>query len=1196
MTNPYTLHISLYDLAFLGIIFIGLTFSVLLWFKKGVHKAANRFLSIAICAVVLWTARILGIDIRLETYFPQWSRLPFQFSLAFGPFLFFYVLKITRPEYKFRRKDLLHFSPLLLELCAWVLEVGDSVKTGVATYNTVSFQQLNPVLQVLAFISVSAYLYLSYRLIDRFYLQLKFTGGDRYRFELRWLHKLLKGFGLLWLLWIPFTVINYFGHDHHAFYPMYLLVAGMVLWIAATAHLRSEAGVQPATPSFLKSLPASALKQKGNWLKKTVKETRYYQDPELSLSSLAEKLGLHTHELSRILNTVLKKNFNDFINEYRVQEVIRKMQDPACDHITLLGIAYESGFNSQATFSRIFKQVTGKNPAEYKNELKKDFSSYNSRSYNRLTTAILPIKSNRYGMFKNYLKIAWRNLVRQRLYSVINIAGLATGLAVCMLIMLYVAHEHSYDRFHKDGKRIYSLHATIKISGQSLSMAYMSYGTGLIVKQHQPRVDDFMRTMDAPNPLIVYNTTTPDIKFTDEKLLFADAGFFKFFSFKLTSGSVSDVLSKPFSVVLSKDMAKKYFGNADPVGKTLVIKTDSTYTYQVTGVAEDAPSNSSIKYNFIASTSSLLSMKNIANQIGNQQGIGPGSFNLYLRLKNSGDTAEVKRVMQSIIKGDKKAFDDEKFSLMPIAATHLENNFEDTTNLKYLKIFPIVAILVLLLALVNYMSLSTARATLRAKEVGIRKVTGASRSSIARQFYVESALFTLISFILGYGLCFAFKPLFLSTLKLDIDNSFLYSPLVIELMIGLLLTTILVAGSYPSLVLSSFKPAITLKGKMSKQSGGVTVRKVFTTLQFTISVGLIICGVVIDRQLYYLRHAETGINKDNVVMIPVRASFGNHYYAFNQDIKNLAGISSVATSHYGMFQGYDMYMVSGKNPKETSMLPSFTVDENYVKVLGLKWKFPPAPNTQLAGRNKVVINEEAISKLHLDPNPVGTYLKSGTDNLEIVGVVKDFNFTSMEQAMQPMGLFMAQDTARFWAKYGCNLFARIKPKTNLPSLLDQMKSIYKKYDKDTPFTYTFVDEAFNAQYQAEDRLASIFSIFTVITIILATMGLFGLAAFTIEQRSKEIGIRKVLGAGIGSINGLLSKDFLKLVLLSILVGSPVAWYLMHNWLQSFAYRINIQWWMFAGAGLLAIIVALITVSYHAIKAALVNPVKSLRSE
>ncbi|HVS91616.1 MAG TPA: ABC transporter permease [Mucilaginibacter sp.] len=815
-------------------------------------------------------------------------------------------------------------------------------------------------------------------------------------------------------------------------------------------------------------------------------------------------------------------------------------------------------------------------------------------------------------MLKNYLKIAWRNLVRQRLYSLINISGLAVGLAVCMLIMLYVAHEHSYDRFHKNGDRIYTLHATIKIGGNAMNMAYMSYGTGPIIKQNLPKIEDYMRTMDyGRGHVIVYDPAAPDTKFADNKLLFADAGFFKFFSFELVSGSPSDVLSKPFSIVLSIDMARKYFGNADPIGKTLTIKTDTTLSYQVTGVAENAPSNSSINFDFIASASTLSSVKSFAQRIGEQQGIGPGSFNVYLLLRDKRDTGQVKRVMQAIVKADKNAYDDEKFSLQPFASTHLENNFGDVTNIKYMKIFPVVAILVLLLALVNYMSLSTARATLRAKEVGVRKVTGASRRNIAKQFYVESALFAFISFGLGYFLCYVFKPLFLSTIKLTIDNSFLHSPLVLALMAGLLVVTILVAGSYPSLVLSSFNPVVTLKGKMSKQSGGAVVRKVFTTLQFAISIGLIIGGIVIDRQLYYMRHADTGINKENVIMIPVGAAFDGHYAAFSREIKNLSGVSEIATSHYGMFQSYDMYSVGGKNPKEQIMLPSLTVDQNFVNVLGLKWKYPPSPNTTLEGHNKVVINEEAIAKLHLEPNPVGTYIKAGgdnlqnpvgmymkagNDNLQIVGVLKDFNFSSMERHIEPLGLFIAPDTAKFWGKYSCHLFARIKPKTNLPTLLDAMKGIYQKYDKDTPFSYTFMDDAFNAQYEAEDKLAAMFSIFTVITIVLATMGLFGLAAFTIEQRTKEIGIRKVLGASISSINSLLSKDFLKLVLFSIVVASPVAWWFMHKWLQDFAYHIDIAWWMFAGAGLLAIVLAVITVSYHAIRAAIANPVKSLRSE
>jgi len=796
-------------------------------------------------------------------------------------------------------------------------------------------------------------------------------------------------------------------------------------------------------------------------------------------------------------------------------------------------------------------------------------------------------------MIKNYIKIAWRSLTKQKLYSLINISGLAVGLAVCMMIMLYVAHEMSYDRFHKNADRIFLPNAHMKMGDVTTSMDYTSYVTGPLITQSQPTVEGYMRMLTYFRPVIVSDPAMPSRKFSEDKLLFADPGFFNFFSFKLINGQPDDVLKKPFSVVISSDMAKKYFGSSDAIGKTITIKTDSIYTYQVTGVAESAPSNSTIQFNFVVSNSSLLAMKNIPNYIGMPM-VGPGSFNTYLLLKHASDTAKLRHGMDLMMKNNKQ-FSSAKFSLTALPATHL-NSFGDGANLKYLKIFPIVALLILLLALVNYMSLSTARATLRAKEVGVRKVSGASRKTIATQFYVESALFTCLSFGLGYILCYMFKPWFLNVLQLKIDNPFLYSPIVLALMFALLLITVLIAGSYPSLVLSAFKPVITLKGKMSKQAGGITVRKVFTTLQFSISVGLIICGIVIDRQLYFFRHADIGINHDNVVDIPITRSFGESYPAFIKDVQSLAGISSVATSQYGMFKGFDMYSISGKPNTDAVMLPSLSVSEQFIPTMGLKWAIPPSTATSLLGKNKVVINQLAIEKLHLPANPVGSYIQSGTQKVEVVGVVKNFNFSSMEYALEPLGLFIAPDTSKFWARWGCNLSVRIKPHTNLPTLLAAIQNIYKKYDQETPFSYSFMDDAFNAQYKAEDRLASIFSIFTGITVILATLGLFGLAAFTIEQRTKEIGVRKILGASLTAITTLLSKDFLKLVVLAIIIASPIAWWAMNNWLQNFAYRITIHWWVFAIAGFIAIFTAIITVSYHAIKAAVANPVKSLRSE
>jgi putative ABC transport system permease protein len=804
-------------------------------------------------------------------------------------------------------------------------------------------------------------------------------------------------------------------------------------------------------------------------------------------------------------------------------------------------------------------------------------------------------KSNRSFMFRNYLKIAWRNLVRQKLFSLINISGLAVGLSVCMLIMIYVAHEHSYDRFHKNADKIFKPKGRVITDGPSSDLNPMTYVSGPILKQSLPVVEDYMRTMNYfGSAVVVSNPKLPERKFTEDKLLFADAGFFNFFSFKLLSGQASQVLSKPFSVVISKDIAKKYFGDENPVGQTLTVKTDSARTYQVAGVSENCPSNSSIQYNFVASLTGFAATKEARTYLGDQK-LGGGNFDVYLLLKHRSDTAAVARGLKSLFIHDK---DHAKtiYSALPIVDQHLINRSGDDANLKYLTIFPLVALLILSLALVNYMSLSTARATLRAKEIGVRKVSGASRKSVALQFYIESALFSSISFVLGYLLCCLLKPAFFNILQLKIDNAFLYSPLILALLFGLLLITIIVSGSYPSLVLSAFKPAITLKGKMSKQTGGVAIRKIFTTLQFTISVALIICGIIIDRQLYFFRHTDIGVERDNVVMIPVGPDFKN-YPSFNREVRTLAGVSSVSTSRYGMFSYIDRFGIPGRTKDETVSLPSLVVDKDFFQLLGLRWKYPPLAHDNLATGNRVVLNELAAEQLHLPLNPVGSYIKSEPKNTEVAGVVKNFNFSSLEDPIQPLGLWILPDTSRYWKTQGGSyLFAKIKPRTNLPTLLGAIQNIYKKHDADTPFDYTFMDDAFNARYKAEDRLASIFSIFTVITIVLAGMGLFGLAAFTIEQRTKEIGIRKVLGASISSINGLLSKDFLKLVLLSIFIASPIAWYVMHNWLQGFAYRISIQWWMFAGAGLLAVIVAVITISYHAIKAAIVNPVDSLRSE
>jgi putative ABC transport system permease protein len=784
-------------------------------------------------------------------------------------------------------------------------------------------------------------------------------------------------------------------------------------------------------------------------------------------------------------------------------------------------------------------------------------------------------------MIKNYIKIAWRSLIKQRLYSAITIAGLAVGLAVCIMIMLYVAHENSYDGFHKNADCIFTTHK-VSTMGEN-RMDFQLYNSGEEIKKTQPKVEDYIGVHNHKK-IIVNLPSSPDKKFAEDNLIFTGQHFFSFFSFRLLSGNAATVLKDPFSVVITQDMAKKYFGQNDPVGKTLVIRTNSIHTYQITGVAENNPSNSSISYNFIASGNSLLKLE--------EYGTYRINGTTYLRLKNAADTGALIRSVQSTFKKD----DDSKFALVPLTDTHLNGVFGAGATGGFLKIFPLVAALILLLALVNYMSLATAKATLRAKEVGVRKVAGASRKTIAIQFFVESALFTLLSFALAYVLFYLFKPWFLNILQLKIDNSFLYSPIVLTLLLILLVGTIITAGSYPALVLSAFKPASTLKGKMGKSNGGVMVRKVFTTLQFTIAVALIICGVTIDRQLYFFRHADTGLSRENVLIVPARASFGDNYRAFNQDIKALVGDDMVATSQRNVYDpGFNLIMLDDNVSHENNLVSYMEVDSQFMRLLNLKWKYSPTTFADV-NNNQIFINEEAINKLHLDPNPVGSEIGTRDNHYKVAGVLKNFNTLSLAANIQPLAVVVKPDTASSWKQFGFNLYIKIKPHTNIPTFINNIKSVYDKYDAETPFSYSFLDDDFNAQYKAEDRLASIFSLFTCIAIILATLGLFGLAAFTIEQRVKEIGIRKVLGASIASINALLSIDFLKLVVLSVVIASPIAWWAMHSWLQKFAYRIDVPWWVFIMAAAIAIVTSLLTVSFNAVKAALANPVESLRSE
>jgi len=793
-------------------------------------------------------------------------------------------------------------------------------------------------------------------------------------------------------------------------------------------------------------------------------------------------------------------------------------------------------------------------------------------------------------MLRNYMVIAWRSLKRNPVFSVINITGLAIGLAVCMLILEYVKHENSYDSFHDNSSRIFWVQTKVKIQSDSFYTSTIDYKLALQAKQQGPFIENYVRIRKEDADAIIQNQASPSLKFAEPKFIFTDSNFFSFFSFRLLRGTKEDVLKSPSSIVISKHAAEKYFGNTDPVGK--ILRYNNSYNFMVSGVAENPPSNSSIVYDFVAPAAALLDMKNEKGELpGDESG-----FTAYFLLKHRADAAKLEASLQQLDKERQAATGVPiRYIAKSLTSTHLNASGTDASNTKYLKVFPFVAGLILLLALLNYVSLSTAGATVRAKEIGVRKMMGASRKTIAVQFFAESALFTAISFLLGYVFCLLLQPVFFNFLQIDIDHSFLYNSYLLLSFAGLFIISVLLAATYPSILLSAYKPVMVLYGKFSKRAGGVSVRNFFTVFQFTISIVLIICSLVISRQIYFLQHTDTGVNRSNIVMIPFTQAVGKHYPAFKKANQSLAAVEQVSAAQYAMYKGYNISVIKPKTGNGFITYPHLIVDDNFITMLGLKWKYAPADPQYYVQKNATIINEAAAEKFALGTYPIN---KSVEGAFTVTGVLKDFNYESLQSKIGPMVISFTQDndSAGTWAQGGGCFFAKIKPGAKTADVLQLMKNIYEKYDGDKPFEYTFMDETFDAMYKAEDRLSKIFSVFTLFTLFIACLGLFGLSTFVAMQRTKEIGIRKVLGATVTNIAVLLSRDFVKLVMIAMVIASPLAWWAVHNWLQGFAYRVNIGWEVFAVTAVAAVAIALATIGYRAVRAAIANPVESLRTE
>jgi putative ABC transport system permease protein len=796
-------------------------------------------------------------------------------------------------------------------------------------------------------------------------------------------------------------------------------------------------------------------------------------------------------------------------------------------------------------------------------------------------------------MLTHYLRIALRNFRRHKLYSLINIGCLSVGIAAALMILMYVLHEHSYDGWQTNGKRIFEVSADYKWGTSSYSSNRMSYMTGPLVKQADPRVQAFVRAHQLYEQPVLQPVERPEIALkVKEHFLFCDSNFFQVFSYRLLRGDAARVLTRPGTVVLSARAAKEFFGKDDPIGKVLLYK--DSVRLEVTGIAADPPSNTSIGFDAIASFSTLRTMNDPNLLYG--ETVQGGNFLTWFLLKDPADAAGVVATINRLAAAPSptKWASKDDYKLTPLTDTHLQGMFIDSANTKYLKIFPLVAGLILLLALINYMSLATARAAVRAKEVGIRKVMGAERKSLAGQFYIESTVYTVLAFIAGLGVFLLFRPWFLQLLEMRIDLSFVFSRSLLGCYAALLIVVIIVSGGYPSLILSAFKPVAVLYGKLSRRRSGERVRKGFLVFQFTISMGLILCSLIIQKEMYFIRHADTGVNRENVVMIPFDSHLP-HYQAFRQDVEKIPGVLSVAISDFSLYSGYVTFMVTPKGTAKPFALPVMHVDKNFTSLLQLRWLRQPVLNDFYDGKH-VLLNESAVASLGLEGNPVGQtveFYKSFT----VAGVLHDFSYEALRGKIGPFCLVADRDSDSAFGNTakGC-MMARVRAQVNLPGLITALGKAYSMFDRKHPFDYQFLDEVFDSQYKAEDRLAGLMGIFTVITIVIACLGLFALATFAAQQRLKEIGIRKVLGASVGSISALLSRDFLRPVLLSVLIASPLAWWAMHRWLENFAYRTSISWWVFplAGGGLL--LIAQLTVLFRTIKAARANPTVNLRSE
>jgi putative ABC transport system permease protein len=810
-------------------------------------------------------------------------------------------------------------------------------------------------------------------------------------------------------------------------------------------------------------------------------------------------------------------------------------------------------------------------------------------------------------MIKNYFTVAWRNLIKNKAFTAINIAGLAIGIATCLTIMLFVQDEWSFDRFNEKSSQIVRVVFRGTMNGEKMKESSVMAPVGPTLRKDYPEVIEATRLLRSGPPKIIIDNKT----FKDATFAYVDSNFFQVFTLPLIKGDAKTVLVEPYSVVITQALGQKYFGNADPIGKVLNFQ-DLNQLFKITGVISAIPANAHFHFDIFGSMASLPDSKSTSWL--------SGSYFTYLVLQKGSDYKKLetklpetvdKYIGPQIIKAlgvsladFRKKGNDVGLYLQPLTDIHLKSDFSNSLepggDIRYVYIFSAIAMFMLLIACINFMNLSTAGASKRAKEVGIRKVLGSVKFELVGQFLLESTMITLISLMLALVLVKISLPVFNELSGKHLELNFLQNPSII---LGLLLFGLLVsflAGSYPAFYLSSFKPVSVLKSKLTAQVKSISFRSALVVFQFFISVVLIVCTTIVYQQLSYIQNIKLGYDKEQLLVLRNSYLLKDNENIFRDHLEQDPRVASVTTSAFLPAGPTNTDLTSafpdeGKN--QNSRVRIYQIDDNYISTMGMKIvegrnfskQFPTDSSKDAP---TVIINETLAKVFGWGKFAVGHTVNLFTDNeggkkgLKVVGVVQDFHFRSLHEPINPLLMVLQKSSG---------LIIKVRTK-DVAGLLAIMKNQWDAFKPEEPFTYAFVDELYNQTYIVEQKTGTILSIFAGLTIFIACLGLFGLATFTAEQRHKEIGIRKVLGASIPDLIGLLSREFIVLVSLAILIATPIAWWAMRVWLEDFAYRINISWWVFAVAGVGAIIIALITVSFQAIKAAIANPVESLRTE